>query len=136
MKFATGLIALTLLAAPALFPVTAHAQADNVPIRIEGVWDPAADNKSVLTTLSMYAAKQHTKRSFGVTSVQTMDAATAGTGVDVFQQAEINPSIVVYGRDNEISSFFAAPAGKKVQVLAIYWLNNGDLILGSVKFPK
>ena len=115
-------------------PHPAQAQSGQVPIRIDGVWDPPDNQKDVLLTLNMVSAKQHTNRKFGVTMARTMDPVNTGT--DVFQQALINPGIVVFGRDKETAAFFAAQAGKKIQILGTYWVNEGDLILGSVTFSK
>jgi hypothetical protein len=134
MRLAIGLLSLFMIVGTTFVPQTAHAQSGQVPIRIDGVWDPPDNQKDVLMTLNMVSAKQHTNRKFGVTMARTMDPVNTGT--DVFQQAIINPGIVVFGRDKETASFFTAPAGKKIQILGTYWVNEGDLILGSVTFSK
>lgn len=135
---ASALLALSVLASATLFaPAAAQAQVTgdgDVAMQIKGYWGgTTASDPAVIGTLTL--ADEHGKnpRSFGVLSAQGYDPVTMG--MDVFQQASIKPAIIVFGRAKETAALFGAPDKKKVTIIGVYWSNNGDLIVGSVKFP-
>ena len=107
---------------------------ESVAVQIKGYWGgTTAKDKQVLGTLPLVNEKGKDARSFAVTYARSYDPVTIG--MDLFQQAAILPSRVVYGREKEVAAFFSAPDGKKIAVIGTYWANTGELILGSVTFP-
>jgi len=132
---ASALVALSVLALVTVgTPRAAMAQdgSNEVPIQIKGYWGgtTAADH-AVLGTIKLVDDKGKNTRSFGVTLSQTYDVNTIG--MDVFQQASMNPAILVFGREKEVSALFAAADKQPLTILGVYYQNSGELIVGSVK---
>jgi hypothetical protein len=132
---ASMLVALSVLALATVgMPSAAFAQSgsNEVPIKIQGYWGgtTAADH-AVLGTIKLVDEQGKNTRSFGVTLSQCYDADTIG--MDVFQQASMNPAIIVFGRAKEVTALFAAPDKQPLTILGVYYRDTGELIAGSVK---
>ena len=127
---ALSLSALVTVAMPSA--ALAQTGSNEVPIQIKGYWGgTTAADKAVLGTIKLVDDKGKNTRSFGVTLSQTYDENTIG--MDVFQQASMNPAIIVFGREKEVSALFAAADKTPLTILGVYYQNSGELIVGSVK---
>ena len=132
---ASTLVALSVLAmVTVVVPSAAFAQdgSNEVPIQIKGYWGGTTDaDKAVLGTIKLVDDKGKNTRSFGVTLSQTY--SDNSIGMDVFQQASMNPAILVFGREKEVSALFATPDKQPLSILGVYYKDSGELIVGSVK---
>ncbi len=111
---------------------SAPAEAQVRPVRVDGYWEPAEPDTSVLGTLEL-RDEAGKIRAFGVTAAQAYMGATKG--MSIFRHSQPRP-LRLRGRVEMVEPFVATESGRAVTLFGTYDARNDSITLTKVEYAK